>query len=406
MFPRWAASRLAEVLSDTPVALVTGPRRAGKTTLVRLLVDEARPYRTLDDPSMLDAARTDPVGFVRGLDRVVIDEVQRVPELLLAIKRSVDDDYRPGRFLLTGSANVMTLPRVADSLAGRIETVPLLPLAQGEILGTDPGFLHAAYTGRFSPPRHPVLGPDLVERVLAGGFPEALARPQEHRRQAWARSYVSSVLTRDLRDIAAVEKLTDLPRFVRILAEHSGQLVNFSRIAAAIGVSYKTAQRYVGLLGQVFLVATLDPWYTNRVKRLIKTPKLHFLDPGLLGSSLGLTTPATAERRKAFGPVLESFVYAELLKLASRYGHRFTLYHFRDHQGREVDIVLEREDGAISGVGIKAAATVRSDDFAGLRALAEAAGPRFVKGMLLYDGEVTVPFGADFAAVPLSCLWG
>jgi hypothetical protein len=405
MFRRWAESRLAAVLSDTPVALVTGPRRSGKTTLVRLLVDEARPYRTLDDQSMLDAARTDPVGFVRGLDQVVIDEVQRVPELLLAIKRAVDDDYRPGRFLLTGSANVMTLPRVADSLAGRIETVPLLPLAQGEILGTDPGFLDAAYTGRFSPPRHPVLGPELVKRVLAGGFPEALARPGERRRQDWARSYVSSVLTRDLWDIANVEKLTDLPRFVRILAEHSGQLVNFSQIAAAIGVSYKTAQRYVGLLEQVFLVATLEPWYTNRVKRLIKTPKLHFLDSGLLSSSLGLTAHAAAERRNAFGPALESFVYAEILKLASRHGRRFTLDHFRDHQKREVDIVLEREDGAISGVEIKAAATVRSEDFAGLRALAEAAGSRFVKGILLYDGETPVPFGAHFVAAPLSCLW-
>jgi len=405
MYERFVERRMEEALADTPVVLIVGPRRAGKTTLVRKMGDAGRTYVTLDDQTALDAAQSDPAGFIRGLDRAIVDEIQRAPDLLLAIKKTVDEDYRPGRFLLTGSANVLTLPKVADSLAGRMETIRMLPLARAEIEGKTPTFLERLFAGKLQGDRAAVLGDDLVRLVLLGGFPEAISRESERRRQDWARSYLTSVLTRDLRDIAEIEKLTELPKFVRLLAEHSGQLVNYSRLGGSIDVSYKTGQRYVALLEQVFLVTTLQPWYTNALKRIAKTPKLHFLDSGLLATARGLTFNRVKADRDLFGALLESFVFSEVLKLMTASDLRLTPHHFRDQQLHEVDIVLERDDGMIVGIEVKASATVKSGDFAGLRTLAATCKERFAYGIVLYDSTDLVPFGDKLAAAPLSSLW-
>ena len=405
MYRRLLESKTGEALSDTPVVLIVGPRRAGKTTLVRKIGGTGRTYITLDDQTMLAAAQSDPAGFVRSLNRATIDEIQRAPELLLAIKKSVDEDYRPGRFLLTGSANVMTLPRVTDSLAGRIETLWMLPLTHAEIAGTVPTFLDRLFAGELRSNGKATVGDDLIQIALAGGFPEALARTSERRRQVWARSWLASVLTRDLRDIAEIDRLSELPKFVRLLAEYSGKLVNYSQFGSGIGISHKTSQRYVSLLEQIFVVATLQPWHTNALKRIVKTPKLHFLDCGLLAATRGLTFSRLKADRGEFGGLLENFVFSEILKLITASDLQLTPYHFRDSQMREVDIVLERDDGMIAGIEIKAAATVRSGDFAGLRILADACGERFGYGIVLYDSTELVPFGNRLAAVPLSCLW-
>lgn len=406
MFGRFVERRADEALSDTPVVLIIGPRRAGKTTLVKKMGTSERTYITLDDQTVLEAARNDPVGFIRGLDQAIIDEVQRAPDLLLAIKKSVDEDYRPGRFLLTGSANVLTLPKVADSLAGRMETIQMLPLARAEIAGNSPSFLEGLFEGKLKNQPNAVVGDDLVQLALLGGFPEALSRESERRRQDWARSYLTSILTRDLRDIADVEKLTELPKFVRLLAEHSGQLVNYSQFGASINVSHKTGQRYVGLLEQVFLITTVQPWFTNALKRMVKTPKLHFVDSGLLATIRGLTFDRVKADRGMFGALLESFVFSEVQKLMTASDLRVAAHHFRDRDGREVDVVLERDDGIIVGIEVKASATVKTSDFSGLKALAEAAGDRFAYGVVLYDSTDIVPFGDRLAAAPLSCLWG
>jgi predicted AAA+ superfamily ATPase len=406
MYERFVERRAEAALSDTPVVLIVGPRRAGKTTLVRKMGEAGRIYITLDDQTTLDAARSDPVGFIRGLDQAIVDEIQRAPDLLLAIKKTVDEDYRPGRFLLTGSANVLTLPRVADSLAGRMETIQMLPLARAEVTGQTPRFLERLFDGKLQGVQGAIVGDDLVKLVLIGGFPEAISRDSERRRQDWSRSYLTSVLTRDLRDIADIEKLTELPKFVRLLAERSGQLVNYSQFGGSINVSHKTGQRYVALLEQVFLVATLQPWYTNALKRIAKTPKLHFLDSGLLATTRGLSFERVKANRGEFGALLESFVFSEVLKLMTGSDLRLTPYHFRDQQMHEVDIVLERDDGMIVGIEVKAAATVKSGDFAGLRTLAEACKDRFAFGVVLYDSADLVPFGDKLAAAPLSSLWG
>ncbi|MFC0304616.1 ATP-binding protein [Rhizorhabdus histidinilytica] len=405
MFERFVEQRVEEALADTPVVLIVGPRRAGKTTLVRKMGEAGRSYITLDDQTVLEAAQSDPAGFIRGLDKAIIDEIQRAPDLLLAIKKSVDEDYRPGRFLLTGSANVLTLPRVADSLAGRMETIQMLPLARAEIEARAPTFLERLFEGKLQGHKDAIVGDDLVQLVLRGGYPEAISRDGERRRQDWARSYLTSILTRDLRDIAEVEKLTELPKFVRLLAEHSGQLANYSQLAAGINVNHRTSQRYVGLLEQVFLIATVQPWFTNALKRIVKTPKLHFLDSGLLATARGLTFDRVKADRGTFGSLLETFVFSEVLKLMTASDLRVTPHHFRDRDMREVDIVLERDDGTIAGIEVKASATVKAGDFSGLRALADACGDRFAFGAVLYDNTDVVPFGDRLAAAPLSSLW-
>ena len=406
MYSRLVERRVEEALADTPVVLIVGPRRAGKTTLAKKMgMGKLKlVYLTLDDRTTLNAAQSDPEAFIRELDCAIIDEIQRAPELLLAIKKSVDDDYRPGRFLLTGSANVLTLPRVADSLAGRIETIHMLPLAHVEVLGRSSSFLNGIFAGHFAV-KDAILGDNLVEQVLSGGFPEALDRDSEQRRQDWLRSYLKAILSRDLRDIADVERLAELPKFVRLLAQQSGQLINFSNLGSGIDVNYKTSQRYVRLLEQVFLVSTLPPWHTNAIKRIIKTPKMHFLDSGILSTSCGLTLNRIKDNRSQFGTVLESFVFAEILKLITGSDLSLTPYHFRDQDAREVDIVLERDDGMIVGIEVKASATVGVRDFSGLKTLSEICKDKFAFGAVLYDSANCIPFGDKLAAVPISCLW-
>ena len=295
----------------------------------------------------------------------------------------MDEDDRPGRFLLAGSANVMTLPRIPDSLAGRIETIRMLPLARTEVAGNAPTFLERLFEGKLQGQQDVVIGHDLVRMALLGGYPEAISRESERRRQNWARSYLTSILSRDLRDIGKIEKLTELPKFVRLLAEYSGQLVNYSQLGSSINVSHKTGQRYVALLEQLFLVSTLLPWHTNALKRIIRTPKLHFLDTGLLAAVRGMRFDRVKDNRSEFGALLESFVFSEVSKLMTATDLQLTAYHFRDQQKHEVDIVLERDDDMIAGIVVKASATVKSRDFAGLRTLAEACKERFAGGVVL-----------------------
>jgi hypothetical protein len=270
-------------LSDTPVVLVTGPRQCGKTTLVRDLARGKRTFFTLDDDTVLAAARNDPAGLLRGLNKCTIDEVQRAPDLLRAIKKTVDEDRRPGRFLLTGSSNLMTVPQVSESLAGRMQIVNLLPLAQAEIRGRKPDFLKMAFRGKVGKPGEPIHAKELVEMVVTGGFPEMLKRKKPERRRAWARDYVRAIVQRDVRDVAEIEKLDRMPRLVQMLAHHSAQLTNFSQLGGQIGFDDKTTRKYVGILEQLYLVRRLEPWFHNELKRLVKTPKLHFVDSGFAG---------------------------------------------------------------------------------------------------------------------------
>ncbi len=405
MYHRFVERRVREALADTRVVMLCGPRQAGKTTLVQRIAGDDIPFYTLDDEITLDAASNDPIGFVRSLDRAVIDEIQRVPRLLLAIKTSVDTDPRPGRFLLTGSANLMTLPLVTDSLAGRMEIIRLLPLAQAELRGTRPSFLERVFAADAPAATAPAVGSDLMEIVLAGGYPEALTRTGWRRRRAWHVNYVEAILQRDVRDIARIEQLKSMPKLLRVLAEHSGRLVNYSSFGSPLGMSHVTIRKYVGVLEDLFLIQTIQPWYSNVLKRLLKSPKLHFLDAGLLASLRRLTPDRVRRERTAFGPLLESFVFGELLKLASWADDPYSFSHFRDKEGNEVDIVLEDASGRVAGIEVKASATVSSRDFAGLKRLAAACGDNFAQGLVLHDHDRTIPFGHRLASAPIATLW-
>jgi hypothetical protein len=405
LHPRYVTGLMNIALGDTPVVLVTGPRQCGKTTLVRDLAAGRRQFFTLDDDTTLAAARSDPAGLVRGLNKCTIDEIQRAPDLLRAIKKTVDEDRRPGRFLLTGSSNLMTVPQVSESLAGRMEIVNLLPLAQAELHGRKPAFIEAAFAGRLSKPGQPLTGKALVEAVLTGGYPEMLKRKRPERRRAWARDYVRAIVQRDVREVAEIEKLERMPRLLQMLAHYSGQLTNFSQLGGQIGFDDKTTRKYVGILEQLFLVRRLEPWFRNELKRLVKTPKLHFLDSGLLAALLAVTPERIAKDRMIFGKLLETFIFSEVLKLLSWTEGSFHASHYRDKDQDEVDLVLEDEAGAVVGIEVKASATVTAGDFKGLRKLAAACGAQFRLGVVLYDGDVAVPFGSSLHAAPVSCLW-
>ena len=407
MLARNAAARLHTALADRPVVLLHGARQSGKTTLVRAVAEASGSrYITLDDLTMLAAARDDAAGFLAGFAQpLVVDEVQRAPELLLAIKAAVDRKRTSGRFLLTGSANVLLVPRVADSLAGRMEIVPLWPFSQGEIEGVVEGFIDAAF-GDASPVLvHSSSSTRLTDRVLRGGYPEAAPIKSAERRRAWFDAYLTTILQRDVRDLARIEGLTELPRLLALLASRPMTQLNYADLSRGTGVPQTTLKRYFALLEMVFLVRLLPPWHANIGKRLVKTPKVLLTDTGLAAHLMGIDDVRMARDRTLLGGLLESFVAMELVKQAGWSADPPALYHFRTHEGDEVDLVLERRGGALVGIEVKSAATVSAADFRGLRVLAGIAGRRFHRGIVLYSGSEIVPFGAGLFALPVEALW-
>jgi len=405
--PRLITGIVEQALIDTPVVLINGPRQCGKTTLARQFTQPGRVWLSLDDETPLAAANADPVGFIGQQEHMIIDEVQRAPALLRAIKHSVDENRKPGRFLLTGSTDILSLPSISDSLAGRMEIAELLPFSQAELQGQPSGLLPRLFAGETpqAGPRAPHNAPTLEQRALLGGYPEMLDRTLPARRQAWARDYVRAIVQRDVRDLAQLDKLEQLPLLLRALAQQSAQLTNFNQLAGQLGMDAKTARKYVGILEQVFLVKRLEPWFRNHLSRLIKTPKLHLLDTGLLTTLRSLSPERLTRDRNTWGTLLETFVHAELLKMLPLQDHACRLLHYRDKDQVEVDIVLETDDGQVAGFEVKAAASVNAADFAGLRKLGQAAGDDFIGGMVLYDGMHVASFGGNLHAVPFSALW-
>jgi len=406
--PRHLTQNVQESLLDTRVVLVNGPRQCGKTTLVRQLAGDMR-YITLDDPNMATLAQQDPVGLVRQLDRAIIDEVQRAPQLMLALKMAVDEDQRPGRFLLTGSANVLALPQIADSLAGRMEVHTLLPLSQAELQQRPNDFLQRAQKQdwpftrpELAPP--PVIGNKHVEHALAGGYPEMRRRATNARRQSWARDYISNLMERDVRDIAQIEHLSQMPRLLTVLATQCGQLLNAKQTGAQLGLDTRTLDKYITILERLFLIQRLPAWSRHEGNRLIKTPKLHFLDAGLQATLQRLSPELLLTQRTRWGATLETWVYAELRKAIALSADMWFLSHYRDKDQVEVDFVLEDSLRQVIGIEVKAAAHVTPQDFKGLKRLQALAGDSFITGIVLYDGTHALSFGNGLWAIPLSAL--
>lgn len=411
MYERALSAQLSEALNDTPVIFLAGARQSGKSTLVNMLKDKAErnfTYRSFDDLGVLASAKADPEGFVASLgEYAVLDEIQRVPELLLPIKASVDRDRRPGRFILTGSANVLTLPKASESLAGRMEVHTLWPLSQSEIEGVSSGFLDACFQGQ--PQRLQIVSMErqsLTDRVFRGGYPEVVNRTGTASRTRWFEAYLQTLIQRDVRDLASIEGLTHLPRLLQSVALRTGSPMNIADLGRSLGLNQMTLKRYLTLFENLFLLTQLPPWFENLGKRLAKTPKYYINDAGLLAHLLGLDAKAVQAQPTAFGPILENFVVTELAKMAPWATTRPGLFHMRTSAGVEVDVVLENRRREVVGIEVKAAASISETDFKGLRMLQSDLGERMKCGVLLYTGHEALPFGPGLWALPIQSLWG
>lgn len=406
---RRITAKLIAALADTPVVVMNGPRQSGKSTVARQLVDRGvlSDYVTFDSAADLAAAAADPDGFIRSHPGpAVIDEVQHVPDLFRAIKLSVDRDRRPGRYLLTGSVDVLLAPRIGESLAGRVEFQTLWPFSQGEIDRGRERFIDAAFGERW-PAFHddPGTRRELAERVLRGGYPEVVARRPE-RRGEWFESYVTAILQRDVRSLADIEALTVMPRLLQLLAARVGSLLNTAELSRRAAIPYTSLGRYLSLLEATFIVRRIPAWSGGLGGRLLKHPRLFLCDSGLAASLQRVDAERIASADPVLiGPLIENFVATELMKQAAWGSSRASLYHFRSAAGEEVDLVLEGPGGRIVGIELKASSTVTDSDLRGLRALAAAAGRKFHRGLVLYTGARAVPFGKDLFAAPMSALW-
>ena len=405
--PRLIRDRVLESLADTPVVCLLGPRQVGKTTLAQR-IDPERAYLNLDDGTLLEAARQDPLGFVEGLpERVTLDEVQRAPELLLAIKSMVDRDRQPGRFLLTGSANLLLLPKAQDSLAGRMEVIYLHPLTEQEKRVSASTLLGALLEGQLTPRMVADTTPlaPTAEVLCQGGYPEPNRRAP-HRARQWYRQYLQAIVQRDVRDIAAIQDENGMLRLMELLAYRTACLLNVSNLSKELGMERATVAKYLGILERLFLIQQLPAWHRNHAKRLIKSPKLHLVDTGL-AAALGRLGPekwlTEAER---FGSLLESHVVEQLIAQASWVDQELHFSHYRDKDQVEVELVIERGQ-ELWGVEVKRAASVQAKDAAGLARLADQAGKGFRGGMLLYTGRHCLKLQVPGCfAVPIGMLWG
>jgi len=408
MIPRHLSAPLGAALGDTPAVLVVGARQCGKTTLVRAVARARRGmrYLSLDDPATLAAAQRDPVAFLEDLGGpAVLDEVQQAPALAPVLRQVIDEDRRPGRFLLTGSAEVLAAPRLAGALAGRMEVLTLWPLSQGERQRRREGFVDALFRDRLPPwSGGGQERAELVRRVLAGGFPEPLGR-SERRRGAWFEAYVATVLQREVRDLARIEGLGELPGLLELLAARAATLLNVAEIGRSASLAHTTLQRYLALLEQTFLVRRIPAWTRSRGKRLVKAPKVVICDTGLLSHLRGMSAQGLRRAPRDLGPLLENFAALELLKQIGWARTRCRLYHFRTAAGREVDWVLEDRAGRVVGIEVKARASLGEADFAGLRALADLAAEHFQRGVVLYTGAERLAFGPRLHALPVAALW-
>ncbi len=409
MFKRLLATPIEEALSDTPVLLLNGARQTGKSTLCNQLIDDGvfkGTLVTLDDTTTLNAARLNPMAFLEDMDQhLIIDEVQRAPELFLSIKKLVDKDRKTRRFILTGSSDVMTLPKVADSLAGRIEIFNLWPLSQNELNATTSHFLTnlVSANGKFA--TMTTQWKDILQMIVTGGYPEAVLRETTQRRSRWFSSYLTSILQKDIRELAHIEGLTQIPQVLQLIATRISSTINLSEIARLSGIKNTTLQRYVALLQQIFLIIKIPAWTPNTEGQFVKSPKIYLNDTGLLSHLRGENDKDLNVSRKDAGAYLENFIVMEILKQISWSSQSFTPYHFSIHKGSEVDLVLANQKSQLYGIEIKSAASLNESDFQGLRKLALLCGSKFQKGIILYTGEKTIPFGDNLYAVPVSAVW-
>jgi len=406
MFKRSLGFKVKKAIARSPVVLLTGARQSGKTTLIKEIGQEqGYSYVSFDDMRHLSAAKNDPIGFLAGLSKpIILDEVQRMPELFLAIKQDVDENRIAGRYLLTGSANPLLIPKLGDSLAGRMEILELFPLSAGEIEDRQENCIEWLFSNEVPKAVIPITKDALYQKILTGGYPSVQGLNSEDR-DAWFASYITTILHRDVQDLAQIAGLTELPRLLQLLATRVGNLLNVADISRTSGIATTTLHRYLALLQTVFLVNLQQPWSSNLGKRLIKAPKMYLVDTGLLSFLLDVSAARAELNPQLMGAIVENFVHAELLKQATWNTVRLHQYHMRTQTGIEIDIVLENTAGKLVGIEIKNSQTVSASDFKGLSYLQQEAKTAFHRGIVLYTGSEIVPFGPQLYALPMCALW-
>ncbi len=403
---RWQNKTIMISKRERRVLLLAGPRQCGKTTLVRKMESINVEYRTLDDGTLQDLAEADPMGFVKhNKEMMIIDEVQRVLPLLLAIKKVVDENNRPGQFLLTGSANFQTMPDVQESLAGRISKIRLRTLTEGEILRSEPRFLDSCFDQKFKDSDQAYSRDDIIRSALRGGFPETL-NLEPLARARWHRDYIEALLSRDLVDIARIHRHEKMRDLVKILSAWSSKFMNISTIGTGLGITRPTLESYINALESLYIIEQVEPWTKIDYARVGKQKKLFMTDSGLMSSMLGLREERVRLDPDQAGKLVETFAYNELAAQVDSSGGEYSLYHYRDREKREIDFIVERDDGALLGIEIKSAATISKNDFKHLRWFKKnLVDDRSFTGIVLYAGEHAGSFGDGLWVVPFGAIW-
>lgn len=412
-FARWQTGPIRDGLAESRVLLLEGPRQCGKTTLAKLIGEglETRGlYRTLDDVTLLNAALDDPHGFVAHDDGLmIIDEVQRAPILLPAVKKDVDENQKPGRFMLTGSANIQTLPKVTESLAGRVRKIRLRPLAQGEIDGAVPRFMQTAMAGAWRDVdlgRDPLNKHAYIELALRGGYPEAVRLVSPRARRQWHKDYLEALIDRDLRDVANIRRKDSLIKLVEVLAAWSSKFMDVAAIGSALSLSRSTLDAYVNAVETLYIIDRVKPWSKTDYARVGKQDKLFMTDTGLMASCLNWSFDNVRLDGELNGKLIETLVYTQLAALLESRAEGFNLYHYRDREKREIDFVVEGDDGAVLGLEVKAGSNLDHRDFRHLKWFRDTmATGRAFQGVILYTGEHVAPFGPQMWGVPISALF-
>ena len=405
LYPRWQSDNVSQALKTRRIVMLAGPRQSGKTTLAREVAGKSGEYRTLDDVALKAAAENDPHGFVKSkVETLVIDEVQRVPMLLPALKKAVDENLRAGQFLLTGSANFRSLPGVQESLAGRIATVRLRPLTQGEILSRKPDFVSRAFAGEFGRSRDTYDRDALLELAFRGGFPEA-ARLSGRARQQWHLDYVDALIESDIRDISRIQRKDALHDLVGVLAAWSGKFMDVSAIGSGLSIRRPTLESYINALEAMFVVERLLPWTRTDYERVSRLKKLFMADSGLMASVLRWQFDQVRFDPDRSGKLTETFAFNEIAAQIDAANGDITLFHYRDREQREIDFIVQRDDGSVLGLEIKAGSSVGASDFRHLKWFKGQHPDRQFTGVVLYSGSETLSFGEGFWAVPFASMW-
>lgn len=408
-YKRNVQENLLHTIANSPATLITGARQTGKTTLIQKIgLTEGFHYVSFDDLFAQGAAEADPIGFIENLSKpVILDEVQSAPKIFLPMKKDIDQHREPGRYILTGSANPLIIPKLGDSLAGRMQIIHLWPLSQGELRGVKEEFIDNIFAKNSMEFAFTKASKNsLIELAIKGGYPALQHIEGERIIYGWLNSYLTSLIQKDITDLAKIENLHSIPNILQALATRAGSILNERDISRSVGIPLTTVRRYLQLLQHLFLIFPLPGWYRNLTKRIIKSPKIYFVDTAILLHLLGFNYERLVNNPIMLGYLIENFIIVEIMKQLTWCQSIVKPYHYRSHDGSiEVDLVLESTAGKVVGIEVKSSETISHDDFKGLKQLQQDCGKEFHQGILLYCGKSHYSFGNNLQAIPITALW-